>query len=66
MERRERDLLHDLGNALHRISGYTEILISHPTYRRDQALDHLGEIYADAREAIVLFRELRQAVDRRR
>jgi hypothetical protein len=57
IDQRERDLLHDLGNALHVICGFAELVAARPELNQESMRD-LREIHANAQRAIVLFRQL--------
>jgi hypothetical protein len=60
MTKRELEILHGLGNALHLISGFAEVVIARPEFDRAESLKDVGQIYENAQRAIVLFRELRK------
>lgn len=60
VDQREKGILHEMGNCLHLISGFSEVLIARGTYKREESMHDVGAIHENARRAIVLFRELRK------
>lgn len=64
MTKREKEIIHDLGNALHLVSGFAEVVIARPEFKREESMNDVGQIYENAQRAIVLFRELRKLRER--